>query len=71
MCAARVRKVFAAANAFQRHAAQMQQALQSALAIAARQQPDGSWVNSNPRWMEGDANLVTAYALLALAHCRK
>ena len=39
--------------------------------LLSRQQPDGSWVNSNARWMEGDANLVTAYALLALAHCRK
>lgn len=39
--------------------------------LLSRQQPDGSWVNSNPRWMEGDANLVTSYALLALAHCRK
>lgn len=38
-------------------------------AIIARQQPDGSWVNSNPRWMEGDPNLVTSYALLALSTC--
>jgi squalene-hopene/tetraprenyl-beta-curcumene cyclase len=38
-------------------------------AIVARQQPDGSWVNANPRWMEGDPNLVTSYALLALASC--
>lgn len=35
------------------------------------QQTDGSWVNQdNDRWMEGDRQLVTAYALLALAHCR-
>lgn len=34
--------------------------------IISRQQPDGSWVNSNARWMEGDPNLVTSYALLAL-----
>lgn len=35
------------------------------------QQSDGSWVNSeNDRWMEGDRQLVTAYALLALAFCR-
>jgi squalene-hopene/tetraprenyl-beta-curcumene cyclase len=33
------------------------------------QRPDGSWVNENPRWMEGDPNLVTAYALLALSYC--
>ena len=35
-----------------------------------RQQPDGSWVNKNARWMEGDPNLVTGYALLALSYCR-
>ncbi len=35
------------------------------------QQEDGSWVNSrSDRWMEGDRQLVTAYALLALAYCR-
>jgi squalene-hopene/tetraprenyl-beta-curcumene cyclase len=39
-------------------------------ALVSRQQPDGSWVNKNARWMEGDANLVTGYALLALAQCR-
>jgi squalene-hopene/tetraprenyl-beta-curcumene cyclase len=38
--------------------------------LAADQQADGSWINeANARWMEGDAQLVTAYALLALAHC--
>lgn len=42
-----------------------------AAAIIARQQPDGSWVNDNARWLEGDPNLVTAYALLALSYCRK
>lgn len=39
-------------------------------ALIARQQDDGSWINENPRWMEGDPNLVTAYALLALSYCR-
>jgi len=38
-------------------------------AIIAKQQPDGSWVNTNPRWMESDPNLVTSYTLLALASC--
>ncbi len=39
--------------------------------LAATQLPDGSWVNSgNDRWMEGDKQLVTAYALLALARAR-
>ena len=35
-------------------------------ALAKRQKPDGSWVNENARWMEGNPNLVTGYALLAL-----
>jgi squalene-hopene/tetraprenyl-beta-curcumene cyclase len=38
--------------------------------LAASQKADGSWVNSNKRWLEDDPNLVTAYALLALAHCQ-
>jgi len=32
------------------------------------QQPDGTWVNANNRWWEGDPNLVTAYTLLALSN---
>jgi squalene-hopene/tetraprenyl-beta-curcumene cyclase len=39
--------------------------------LARRQHDDGSWTNSNTRWMEGDANLVAGYALLALSYCRK
>ena len=38
--------------------------------LAQRQRADGAWVNENDRWLEGDANLVTSYALLALAYCR-
>jgi len=38
--------------------------------LIARQQPDGSWVNQDSRWMEGDANLVTGYALLTLSYCK-
>lgn len=39
--------------------------------LVARQQPDGSWVNSaEGRWYEGDANLATAYALMALAYVK-
>lgn len=34
------------------------------------QREDGSWVNENTRWMEGDPNLVSAYALLTLAYCK-
>jgi squalene-hopene/tetraprenyl-beta-curcumene cyclase len=33
------------------------------------QQEDGSWLNPTDRWYEGDPNLVTAYALLALSYC--
>jgi squalene-hopene/tetraprenyl-beta-curcumene cyclase len=40
--------------------------------LSSRQQPDGSWINTdNNRWLEGDPNLVTGYALLALSYCRK
>ncbi len=38
--------------------------------LVRRQRADGSWVNQNARWMEGDPSLVSGYALLALAHCR-
>jgi len=39
-------------------------------ALAKRQDADGSWVNRSDRFMEGDPNLVTSYALLALAYAR-
>ncbi|MFI5454028.1 MAG: prenyltransferase/squalene oxidase repeat-containing protein [Isosphaerales bacterium] len=39
-------------------------------ALAKRQQREGGWVNPADRFMEGDPNLVTAYALLALAYTR-
>jgi squalene-hopene/tetraprenyl-beta-curcumene cyclase len=39
-------------------------------ALAKRQKPNGSWVNENDRWMEGDPNLVTSYALLTLSYCK-
>ena len=32
------------------------------------QRPDGSWINDDRRWMEGDANLSTAFSLLWLAY---
>ena len=38
--------------------------------LARRQQANGSWVNANTQWMEGDPNLATAFALLALSYCR-
>lgn len=39
-------------------------------ALGKRQQPEGNWVNRADRFMEGDPNLVTAYAMLALAYAR-
>lgn len=39
--------------------------------LAKSQQDNGSWVNPTPRWMEGDPNLATAYALMALSYCDK
>ncbi|MAR09256.1 MAG: hypothetical protein CL681_04695 [Blastopirellula sp.] len=39
--------------------------------LAVRQQADGAWTNGNARWFEGDPNLATAYALLALSYCRR
>jgi squalene-hopene/tetraprenyl-beta-curcumene cyclase len=38
--------------------------------LARRQQPDGSWVNDETRWMEGEPALVTGYVLLSLAYCK-
>ncbi len=31
---------------------------------------NGSWINTDARWLEGDPNLVTGYALLTLAYLR-
>jgi squalene-hopene/tetraprenyl-beta-curcumene cyclase len=39
-------------------------------ALAKRQKSDGSFLNDKERWMEGDPNMVTGYALMALAHCK-
>jgi squalene-hopene/tetraprenyl-beta-curcumene cyclase len=39
--------------------------------LASRQRPDGSWVNTNERWLESDPNLATGFALLALSYCRE
>lgn len=35
-----------------------------------RQRDSGAWVNEDARWLEGDANLVTGYALLSLSHLK-
>ena len=37
--------------------------------LFALQQTNGNWVNPKERWLEGDPNLSTAYALLALKYC--
>jgi squalene-hopene/tetraprenyl-beta-curcumene cyclase len=37
--------------------------------LFALQQPNGNWVNPKERWLEGDPNLSTAYALMALKYC--
>src|SRR5262249_26768879 len=37
-------------------------------ALASRQGPNGGWANPSDRFMEGDPNVVTAYALLALSY---
>jgi len=39
-------------------------------ALAKRQRPEGSWTNQADRWMEGDPNLVTGYALMTLSYCK-
>jgi squalene-hopene/tetraprenyl-beta-curcumene cyclase len=38
--------------------------------LANRQQENGSWVNKNDRWLEGDPNLATGFALLSLSYCK-
>ena len=39
--------------------------------LISLQSEDGAWVNTkNSRWLEGDRNLVTAYALMALSYCK-
>jgi squalene-hopene/tetraprenyl-beta-curcumene cyclase len=39
-------------------------------ALAKRQRDNGSWSNEQDHWMEGDPNVVTGYALMALAYCK-
>lgn len=38
--------------------------------LAKRQKEDGSWTNANAKWMEGDPNVCTTFALLALSYCK-
>jgi squalene-hopene/tetraprenyl-beta-curcumene cyclase len=39
-------------------------------ALAKRQKPGGEWVGGSDRFMEGDPDLVTSYAILALDFAR-
>jgi len=41
-----------------------------ALELISQQKDNGSWVNAQDRWWEGDASLVTAYGLFTLDTCR-
>jgi len=38
--------------------------------ITSRQLENGSWLNQNERWLEGDPSLVTGYVLLTLSYCK-
>jgi squalene-hopene/tetraprenyl-beta-curcumene cyclase len=38
--------------------------------LVRRQRADGSWINENNRWLEGDPSLVTGYVLMTLSYCR-
>jgi squalene-hopene/tetraprenyl-beta-curcumene cyclase len=35
--------------------------------LLSQQKANGSWVNGEKKWMEGDPNMATAYSLLTLA----
>jgi squalene-hopene/tetraprenyl-beta-curcumene cyclase len=37
--------------------------------LLSLQRENGSWVNENPRWWEGEPLIATGYALLALNIC--
>lgn len=37
--------------------------------LIATQQGNGAWLNKNERWMEGNPDLATAYALISLKYC--
>ena len=38
--------------------------------LARRQQPDGTWANSNKAFLESSPELATAFAVLALGYCK-
>ncbi len=38
--------------------------------LLKKQKEDGSWVNSDGKWMENDPNLATGFAILTLSYCQ-
>lgn len=38
--------------------------------LLKKQKEDGSWVNSDAKWMESDPNLATGFAILSLSYCQ-
>lgn len=38
--------------------------------LLSHQRKNGSWINEHDRWLEGNADLVSGYSLLALYYCR-
>jgi squalene-hopene/tetraprenyl-beta-curcumene cyclase len=40
-------------------------------ALVSEQRPDGSWKNPVDRWMEGEPEMASIYALLALEEALK
>ncbi|MBY0522011.1 MAG: terpene cyclase/mutase family protein [Gemmataceae bacterium] len=39
-------------------------------ALISKQSKEGSWANKSPAWMESNADLATAWALMALSNCK-
>jgi len=39
--------------------------------LASKQKENGSWANENQQFFEGDSNLCTSFALLALSYCKR
>lgn len=38
--------------------------------LLKKQKEDGSWVNTDNKWMESDPNLATGFAILSLSYCK-
>ena len=46
-------------------------AMELATQLLSLQKPDGSFVNTEPRWLENDPLIATSYAIISLAICRE